>query len=79
MAVSKDDFIKNLFPESAATTSVTSGSSSQSGPKKLALVSVGSKFRVRRERVLCTHTCIHVYYIQWNPSNQDPVYMVEPL
>ena len=51
VAVSKDAFIKQLFPEASATsTPVTSGSSPPTGhSKKLVLVSVGSKFRVSSE------------------------------
>ena len=45
VAVSKDDFIKQLFPNVVTATSPSSSSSS-SRTKKLALVSIGSKFRV---------------------------------
>ncbi|CAI8049871.1 Unconventional myosin-VI, partial [Geodia barretti] len=49
VAVSKDDFIKQLFPDATATSgSASSPSSSPSSrTKKLALVSVGSKFRTQ--------------------------------
>ena len=38
MAVSKDDFVRKLFPEATRTSEVNT--------KKLALISVSSKFRV---------------------------------
>ena len=44
MAVSKDDFVRKLFPEAARTSEVNT--------KKLALISVSSKFRVRSTTIL---------------------------
>ena len=56
MAISTDDFVKKLFPEATSTPGVNT--------KKLALISVGSKFRVRsfpsfsmRKDIGCLELC----------------------
>ena len=70
VAISKDEFIKQLFPEATSTSSSSSGGSSPgSSPpsssghsKKLALVSVGSKFRVSVALSHTTHSN-HVFSV----------------
>lgn len=56
---SKDDFLKSLFPSVIQSNEVTGGLNisgipgrTAKGSKKLAFVSVGSKFRVRRVFVI---------------------------
>ena len=56
MAVSKDDFVRKLFPEATRTSEVNT--------KKLALISVSSKFRVRSSAVLpraSAHFCVSAH------------------